>query len=242
MKRCWNARVERCPAARRSGRCAVLEAPVLALAPRRPPERRRPRRGRGSRPRPRAARASVRDQSASPSARPPASRARAAGGEQRHRRTAVADNDDARRLVGEALAHDELVGSRAADRRADAFQSIASTSSPGRYGREPATSEPGPRRALRIAPNARPISRRRGASGNVTPRACHLRRGGRRARRPRRRGSATGRGAARSSASRKPSAAAAQPIRRASARKRGAKTMRCTSTGTNRRSTSSGTT
>src|SRR5512134_434543 len=55
----------------------------------------------------------------------------------------------------------------AADRRAEAAQSIASTSSPGWYGRELATSEPVPRRALCTAPNARPISRLRGTSGKV---------------------------------------------------------------------------
>src|SRR4051812_39948305 len=56
---------------------------------------------------------------------------------------------------------------RAAESRADAPQSIARTSSPGRYAREPITSKPRPRRALRIEPNASPISRRRGTSGKV---------------------------------------------------------------------------
>src|SRR5436190_14453139 len=65
--------------------------------------------------------------------------------------------------------------SRAADRRADAFQSIVSTSSPGWYGREPAMSEPVPLRALCIAPNARPTRRRRGTSGNVCSRSMERR-------------------------------------------------------------------
>src|SRR5215210_7475282 len=55
----------------------------------------------------------------------------------------------------------------AEDNRAEAAQSIVSTSSPGWYGRELATSVPVPRRALCTAPNARPISRRRGTSGKV---------------------------------------------------------------------------
>src|SRR5947209_9737263 len=55
----------------------------------------------------------------------------------------------------------------AAESFADAAQSIASTSSPGWYGREPATSLPIPRRALCIAPNATPITRRRAVSGQV---------------------------------------------------------------------------
>jgi hypothetical protein len=56
---------------------------------------------------------------------------------------------------------------RAADRRADAAQSIQATWSPGRYSRELATSEPVPRRALRTPPKARPITRRRGTSGKT---------------------------------------------------------------------------
>jgi hypothetical protein len=48
---------------------------------------------------------------------------------------------------------------RADESRADAFQSIASTSSPGWYGRDPATSDPCPRRALVSPPNERPTSR-----------------------------------------------------------------------------------
>ena len=61
---------------------------------------------------------------------------------------------------------------RAEDRRADAPQSIMSTSSPGRYGLEPATSVPMPRRALCIAPKASPTSRRRGTSGKVSSRSA----------------------------------------------------------------------
>jgi hypothetical protein len=41
-------------------------------------------------------------------------------------------------------------------------------SSPGRYGREPAISDPVPRRALRMPPNESPISRRLGVSGKTT--------------------------------------------------------------------------
>ena len=44
---------------------------------------------------------------------------------------------------------------------------MRSMSSPGWYGREPATSEPSPRRALCSAPNGKPSTRRRGISGNV---------------------------------------------------------------------------
>ena len=53
---------------------------------------------------------------------------------------------------------------RADDSRADAFQSIVSTSSPGRYGREPATSEPGPRRRSSAR---RRRGRRAGAAGEA---------------------------------------------------------------------------
>src|SRR6188472_3579551 len=56
----------------------------------------------------------------------------------------------------------------AVDNRADAAQSMASMSSPGRYGREPATSVPEPRLRLFIVPNESPITRRRGTSGNVS--------------------------------------------------------------------------
>src|SRR3972149_6291021 len=41
-------------------------------------------------------------------------------------------------------------------------------SSPGRYGLEPATSVPEPLRRLLIVPNERPMTRRRGTSGNVS--------------------------------------------------------------------------
>ena len=111
----------------------------------------------------------VRDQPAGLAHRPPASRATGAGRVEGHLRAPVAEDDNARRLLREALADDELVGAarrgELAPRRA---QSIASTSSPAWYGRELATSEPGPRRALRSVPNARPISRRRGTSGKVS--------------------------------------------------------------------------
>ena len=63
---------------------------------------------------------------------------------------------------------ERLLVARPDESLAEAAQSIESTSSPGRYGREPATSEPVPRRALCIAPNERPIRRRRGTSGNVS--------------------------------------------------------------------------
>src|SRR5829696_5432692 len=56
----------------------------------------------------------------------------------------------------------------AAESFADAAQSIASTSSPGWYGRELATSDPLPRLALCALPKARPISRRRGTSGKLS--------------------------------------------------------------------------
>ena len=56
---------------------------------------------------------------------------------------------------------------RAADSFAEAAQSIHATSSPGRYSRELATSEPMPRRALRTPPKASPITRLRGISGKV---------------------------------------------------------------------------
>src|SRR5215213_2490315 len=56
---------------------------------------------------------------------------------------------------------------RADDTRADAAQSIERISSPRRYGRLPATSEPRPRRTLRIVPNVIPIRRRRGMRGKV---------------------------------------------------------------------------
>src|SRR4051812_12731028 len=56
---------------------------------------------------------------------------------------------------------------RAAERRADAAQSIHATSSPARYSRVLAMSEPTPRRALRTPPKARPITRRRGTSGKT---------------------------------------------------------------------------
>ena len=47
----------------------------------------------------------------------------------------------------------------AVESRADAAQSMESMSSPGRYGREPATSVPEPRRRLRIVPNEMPMTR-----------------------------------------------------------------------------------
>src|SRR5215211_3744984 len=56
---------------------------------------------------------------------------------------------------------------RASESLADAAQSIAATSSPGTYGRDPATSDPRPRRTLRMPPNERPTIRRRWTSGNV---------------------------------------------------------------------------
>src|SRR5512144_994061 len=68
---------------------------------------------------------------------------------------------------------------RAVERRADAAQSMESMSSPGRYGRDPATSVPEPRRRLFIVPYESPITRRRGTSGKVrrapvTPRSLVL--------------------------------------------------------------------
>ena len=53
----------------------------------------------------------------------------------------------------------------AVESRAEAAQSIASIWSPGRYGLEPATSVPEPRRRLRIVPNESPITRRRERAG-----------------------------------------------------------------------------
>src|SRR5207248_196864 len=58
---------------------------------------------------------------------------------------------------------------RAEESRAEAAQSILATSSPGSYGRVVATSDPSPRRALRIPPNASPGTRRRGTSGKTGP-------------------------------------------------------------------------
>src|SRR4051794_32112318 len=54
---------------------------------------------------------------------------------------------------------------RADDRRADDFQSIVRKWSPGRYGRELATSARPPRRRLVAPPGAVPSRRRRGYSG-----------------------------------------------------------------------------
>src|SRR5215218_2635128 len=65
---------------------------------------------------------------------------------------------------------------RASESLADAAQSIAATSSPGTYGRDPATSDPRPRRTLRMPPNERPTIRRRWTSGNVRREAGKLRR------------------------------------------------------------------
>src|SRR5919108_1573536 len=59
----------------------------------------------------------------------------------------------------------------AAESFADAAQSIASTSSPGWYCRELATSDPLPRFALWALPKASPIRRRRGTSGKQRPAA-----------------------------------------------------------------------
>src|SRR5918992_2430541 len=56
----------------------------------------------------------------------------------------------------------------AAESFAEAAQSIASTSSPGWYGRELATSDPLPRLALCALPKASPISGRRGTSGKLS--------------------------------------------------------------------------
>src|SRR5919108_2652451 len=56
---------------------------------------------------------------------------------------------------------------RAVERRAEAAQSIESMSSPGRYGREPATSVPAPRRSDFIVPKDSPMTRRRGTSGKA---------------------------------------------------------------------------
>jgi hypothetical protein len=57
--------------------------------------------------------------------------------------------------------------SRAVESRAEAAQSITSIESPRRYGRDPAMSVPAPRCRLRIVPNDRPITRRRGTKVNV---------------------------------------------------------------------------
>ncbi len=58
---------------------------------------------------------------------------------------------------------------RAAERRAEDAQSMRCGSSPGTYVREPAMSDPEPRRAPCIEPNASPIRRRRETSGKVRP-------------------------------------------------------------------------
>ena len=70
-----------------------------------------------------------------------------------------------------------------AERRAEAAQSIESMSSPGRYGREPATSVPAPRRRDFMVPKESPMTRRRGTSGNErrapgTVRAAYSKSGG----------------------------------------------------------------
>src|SRR5581483_1151289 len=65
---------------------------------------------------------------------------------------------------------------RAAERRAEAAQSIQPTSSPGRYSRVLATSEPTPRRTLRTPPKASPTTRRRGTSGKTAATSAGARR------------------------------------------------------------------
>src|SRR5688572_3673059 len=58
---------------------------------------------------------------------------------------------------------------RAVERRADAAQSIEPMSSPGRYGRDPATSVPAPRRTLRAVRTGSPATRGGGTSGEESP-------------------------------------------------------------------------
>ena len=126
------------------------EPPLLVLAPRGPPERLAlgevevaAEAARGDR--------RVRDQERRRphrlGLRQPGQRRR----EERHLRPAVGEDHDARRLVGEALADDELVA-RARRRQPGGGGPVDRVHVvPGRYGREPAMSEPVPRRALRIA-------------------------------------------------------------------------------------------
>src|SRR3954452_18181226 len=56
---------------------------------------------------------------------------------------------------------------RAAERRTEGAQTIQATSSPGRYSRVLAASDPTPRRADRTPPNASPIPRLRGTSAKT---------------------------------------------------------------------------
>ena len=87
---------------------------------------------------------------------------------QAHRRASVGDHDHARRSSAKC-SRTRNSGSRACDEsRAEDFQSIAARLSPGRYGREPATLEPSPRREARRRPNGEPAGRHRGTSGKVS--------------------------------------------------------------------------
>ena len=192
-----------------------------------------PRRGRGSRAGP-ARRRRCRRSGARPHAPPPACSTTAS---RRRRRPSTAAGRTARRHA--APPRRSARGRRtrrcrcASESRADAYQSIRFTSSPGWYGREPATSDPWPRRWLCRPPNASPSTRRRWMSGKVAPVK-------RRRRRP---ALSSGRGASsralrRGTHRRAPS----QPISRAVATKLGVKTIRCMTTGRKSRSTSTGVT
>ena len=149
--------------------------------------------------------------------RPRACRATEATGEERHRRPAVAEHDDARRLLGEVLANDELVGAvcrreprggRPVDRVRIVTGPVRTRAGDVGAGAAPNALHPAERKAA---------NRRRGASGKVTS-AYWSRATGRSSERaaprllglrPRR-----GREALRSNGSDRPD----QPTRRASAR------------------------
>ena len=152
---------------------------------------------------------------------------------ERHLRPPVADDHDARHLLGVALADDELVAARDATRAGPTPSSRSRGSGrPAGTGREPATSEPCPRRMLVCPPNAEPSRRRRGQSGTGADRA------------PGRSPGVTARGRAEDAelvlrvglrtrhaleARARGTARAPRPgrARRASARNAGVKTMRC---------------
>ena len=106
--------------------------------------------------------------------------------------------------------------------------------SPGRYGREPATSSPGPRRGLRRSPSWTPTNRRRGTSANGrAARAVIARRRGR----PR---PSPAPAAAHARGTPPRSAAGAPPPGRPPSARRPRATSRCAITGRKRRSMSSG--
>ena len=110
---------------------------------------------------------------------PPACRARATPA--RTGRATAADRRESLRAGACCARYSRTTNSslpRAAESRAEAAQSIHATWSPGRYGREPTTSSPWPRRTLRRLPNETPTNRRRGTSGKVRAAATNASRSG----------------------------------------------------------------